>query len=1080
MEARKRIRDNGDVEEIVDLPIDSLGRELEPDSNVFKEPTKLTLSVFKRPCAPRLNPNTDNLCVNWMDIDTYTSTEPIKKNPLVGEEVPGPIRGPVTVLRVFGVDENGCSVAIHVHGFTPYFYCDVPYPGFDSLTHFVGSLNAAINQRKKADYGVPIPFAEFVERQSVFGYTEEKHRRMIKVYTSLPNVIDVARNILEQGGVDVGGSRRCKLMTYESKVPFPLRFMVDNQIVGCNWIELPINVYSVREDVHKTTRCQWEVDVVYENIVSHSPKTHSKIGKLRIFSFDIECMGRKGFFPDPTLDPVIQIACYVHTQGEPLDNALKIIFMMGGCTPINGSMVYSFEDERELLKTFCELIRISDPDVLTGYNVQNFDMPYLLNRCKTLGISNDFDSIGRVLNRQSVMKRSTFTSSAFGSRESIDTSMEGIVMIDMIQYMYRNHKLSSYTLNAVSFEILGQQKEDVHYSMISTLQMGTDEDRRRLAVYCLKDAFLPLSLMNKLLVVVNYIEMARVTGVPLTYLFTRGQQIKVLSMLYRKAREHDMVIPVFPKEANGSGNDDDEDIGYEGATVLEPKCAFYQKPIATLDFASLYPSIMRAHNLCYTTLLTPENQANYPDDAKEQSPCGHWFVTSKVRKGLLPTILEELLTARSQAKKDMKNARDEFERDVMNGRQLALKVSANSVYGFTGATVGALPCIPISASVTAYGREMIQATKRAVEEHYTIANGYAWDAEVVYGDTDSVMVKFGTDQVKDAMELGLDAAKRITKIFQDPISLEFEKVYHPYLLMAKKRYAGLYWTKPEKYDKLDCKGIETVRRDCCQLVRDVIDTCLRKLLIDQSVSGAIEYAEQQISALLQNKIDFSLLIITKSISGDANSYKNKQPHVVLAEKMRKRDPGSAPVVGDRVPYVIVSGEKGKPICDRAEDPLFALENSIPIDTKYYLEQQLSKPLLRLFECIIPNPQSLLSGDHTRTVVKPIPSVNTGILRFAQMTNRCIGCKSPISINHADQGLCEYCNSTKSNIYNEKKIEVDQVKAEFLKLWGQCQTCQGSSDLDVICASRDCPIFYKRTKVKKDLQEVEIILNRLEF
>ena len=122
-------------------------------------------------------------------------------------------------------------------------------------------------------------------------------------------------------------------------------------------------------------------------------------------------------------------------------------------------------------------------------------------------------------------------------------------------------------------------------------------------------------------------------------------------------------------------------------------------------------------------------------------------------KGILPIILEELLAARKRAKKDMKEASDPLVKDVMNGRQLALKVSANSVYGFTGATVGMLPCLAISATVTAYGRAMIDATKRAVEERFTTANGYAADATVVYGDTDSVMVKFGAPDVASAMAL---------------------------------------------------------------------------------------------------------------------------------------------------------------------------------------------------------------------------------------------------------------------------------------------------------------------------------------
>jgi len=141
--------------------------------------------------------------------------------------------------------------------------------------------------------------------------------------------------------------------------------------------------------------------------------------------------------------------------------------------------------------------------------------------------------------------------------------------------------------------------------------------------------------------------------------------------------------------------------------VLEPDIGFYPGYVAVLDFASLYPSIMRAHNLCFTTLVPPDKVSKFADDQVWKTPAGHTFVKKDVQEGLLPLILTKLLTARKQAKKDMKNAPDAFTRDIMNGRQLALKVSANSVYGFTGASTNPLVCVEISASVTSYGREMI-------------------------------------------------------------------------------------------------------------------------------------------------------------------------------------------------------------------------------------------------------------------------------------------------------------------------------------------------------------------------------------
>ena len=173
---------------------------------------------------------------------------------------------------------------------------------------------------------------------------------------------------------------------------------------------------------------------------------------------------------------------------------------------------------------------------------------------------------------------------------------------------------------------------------------------------------------------------------------------------------------------------------------------------------------------------------------------------------------------------------------VLNGRQMALKISANSVYGFTGATVGKLPCLSISQSVTAFGREMIDLTKSSVEEMFVkgaFDGKVKKDAVVIYGDTDSVMVKFGVETVAEAMELGHIAATQVSKKFIKPIKLEFEKVYFPYLLINKKRYAGLYFTKPDKHDKMDCKGLETVRRDNCPLVAMVLNKCLEKLMLDR-------------------------------------------------------------------------------------------------------------------------------------------------------------------------------------------------------------------------------------------------------
>lgn len=733
----------------------------------------------------------------------------------------------------------------------------------------------------------------------------------------------------------------------------------------------------------------------------------------------------------------------------------------------------SFSDERSLLMRWRDLFVETDPDIVIGYNIVNFDLPYLLDRATALGIPG-FHAWGRMRGRKVRMRDARFSSKAYGTHEYKEISIDGRVQFDLLQAIQRDHKLSSYSLNSVSAHFLGEQKEDVHHSDISKLQDGNEETRRRLAVYCLKDAYLPQRLVEKLMYMYNYVEMARVTGVPMSYLLARGQSIKVFSQILRKARQRSLIVPNVKR-----GGPTGDDVAYEGATVLEPKAGYYDRPVATLDFASLYPSIMMAHNLCYTTLVPRHMAGSFdisPTGNAIRTPNGDTFVKSELQTGLLPEILTELLTARKRAKKDMESATDPFLKAVYNGRQMALKVSANSVYGFTGATIGTLPCLEISSSVTAFGRQMIDHTKKLVMEKYTRANGYSADADVIYGDTDSVMVLFGVDSTAKAMELGQEAAAYVSQTFTKPIKLEFEKVYNPYLLISKKRYAGLLWTKPEKWDKIDTKGIETVRRDNCLLVRNVVSTCLDMILIGRDPRGAVDYVKGVIADLLQNKLDLSYLVISKGLAQDAEEYENKAAHVELAKKMKKRDPATAPAVGDRVPYVIIKASKGARAYEKAEDPIYALKNNLPIDSQHYLDHHLAQPLMRLFEPILKNPKELLCGEHTRTITVTTPSAASGgIMRFAKKTLTCLGCRAPLS--KGDSTVCKHCERKEGEIYAKTLLSVNALDAQFSSLWTQCQRCQGSLHQDVLCASRDCPIFYRRMKVQKELGEAQTTLER---
>ncbi|KAJ7460613.1 DNA polymerase family B-domain-containing protein [Mycena latifolia] len=976
--------------------------------------------------------------------------------------------GGAVTLRMYGVTKDGHSVLAHISDFMPYFYVAQPR-GFreEDLEPFRQHLNGLVA-------GDPVVDAQLVSKRSLWQYRGDDWIPFIKLTINDPRSLPKVRGAFERNECRYQFFPTEKpISTFESNIAYTLRFMIDTKVVGMNWIEIPAKKYTILSDKAKKSHCQLEISVRYDAFISHAPEGDwSSIAPLRILSFDIECAGRKGIFPEAEEDPVIQIANMVTRQGEQKP-FIRNVFTLNTCSHIVGSQVLAFKDEDKLLQAWSDFVTEVDPDVVIGYNIAGFDFPYLLDRAKALKASK-FPYLGRLRNHKTETKDTHFSSKAYGQRDSKETRLEGRLQLDVLQFMQREHKLRSYTLNAVCAQFLNEQKEDVHHSVITELQNGTPESRRRLAVYCLKDAYLPQRLLDKLMCFVNYVEMARVTGVPFNYLLSRGQSIKVLSQLFRRANDEGYVIPALKSE----GSDEQ----YEGATVIEPKKGYYDVPIATLDFSSLYPSIMMAHNLCYTTLLdksTVERLGLVKDVDYITTPNNDMFATTTKRKGLLPMVLEDLISARKRAKADLKKETDPFKRAVLDGRQLALKISANSVYGFTGATVGKLPCLEISSSVTAYGRQMIEKTKQEVEAEYSIANGHSHDAEVIYGDTDSVMVKFGPMDLEKVMALGGEAAELVTAKFVKPIKLEFEKVYFPYLLISKKRYAGLYWTRPEKYDKMDTKGIETVRRDNCRLVSTVIETCLHKMLINRDVKGAEEYTKQTISDLLQNKVDMSQLVITKALA--KSDYAAKQAHVELAERMRKRDAGSAPALGDRVAYVIIKGMKGAAAYEKSEDPLYVLENNVPIDTKYYLDNQLSKPLMRIFEPIMGDKAaSLLSGDHTRTIQIATPTVG-GLMKFAVKTVTCLGCKTPLRPNNSvkNGALCKDCRPRMGELYQKQISTTSALQVRFSRLWTQCQRCQGSLHQDVLCTSKDCPIFYMRKKAQKDVEDATSVLERFD-
>jgi DNA polymerase delta subunit 1 len=154
-----------------------------------------------------------------------------------------------------------------------------------------------------------------------------------------------------------------------------------------------------------------------------------------------------------------------------------------------------------------------------------------------------------------------------------------------------------------------------------------------------------------------------------------------------------------------------------------------------------------------------------------------------------------------------------------------------------------------------------------------------------------------------------------------------------------------------------------------------------------------------------------------------------------------------------------------------------LENTIPIDTKYYLDNQLAKPLQRLFDPILGDSAMLLNGDHTRAISLPTPTIG-GLMKFTVKTLTCLGCKAPLT--KQERAVCTHCKIREAELYQKQMLEMNDLEERFSRLWTQCQRCQGSLHQDVICTSRDCPIFYMRKKVQKDLGDASVTMARFDY
>jgi DNA polymerase elongation subunit (family B) len=621
------------------------------------------------------------------------------------------------LVSIIGKTSDGRSVCVTTN-FSPYFFIRLP----DNSTSSRMEILALLEKK----YPECVTGHEMTVGKCMWGFQNNEERRFLKL---------IFRNLEAKKKVDYFFRRPVYLgrgptmfKVYEANLDPVLRFMHDTGIKSTGWVR-------TGERCVRAHKADVDIDLWCNDWKTLTPVDKDEIAPFVVASVDIECNSSTGKFPSPRVpgDACFQIAvtlCHLGSD-EPFKKTC-LCYKETAPDPDSGEIV-SFDTEKELLEAFTQYVHDNNVDILTGWNIFGFDLQYLYRRAVMLQ-ARKFFYLGRLRGQQSELQEKILSSSALGDNVLLLLPMSGRFVFDLFQEVKKGYKLDSYSLNSVSKLYLGDAKIDMTpHEMFRRYKEGTPHELMEVAQYCIKDTLLPHRLMKRLCTLLNLLEMANATWVPIDFLVTRGQQIKVFSQLTKKAKELGFKVPTIYKdyktEKTYFGK---EQIvipeNYVGATVLEAQTGAYYNPITALDFASLYPSIMMAHNLCYSTLVKDPVYANVPGVEYEEFDVGG--VTCRFAQNvpsILPEILNELKAFRKKAKKDMAAATG-FMKKIYDGRQLAYKVSMNSMYGFTGVKSGILPCCEIAATTTAKGRSMIDETKQYVEKNFP-------NARVRYGDS---------------------------------------------------------------------------------------------------------------------------------------------------------------------------------------------------------------------------------------------------------------------------------------------------------------------------------------------------------
>lgn len=742
-------------------------------------------------------------------------------------------------------------------------------------------------------------------------------------------------------------------------------------------------------------------------------------------------------------------------------------------------------NELDLINALVDVVRMYDPDILAGYEVNSSSWGYAIERSKK---KYDYN-LSEMLARIQTTSKNTTGENKWALTHTSALTVTGRHVFNIWRILRNEVNLLNYSLENVVYHTIHHRLPLYKHKTLTRWFKSVSATECSYAIkYHFDRVFYTIKIINTQELISRTCEQARIVGIDFYSVFYRGSQYKVEAIMSRLTKCENYVM-VSPSR---------KQVGEQNALeclplIMEPETRFYTSPVVVLDFQSLYPSIMIAYNYCYSTCLgrinkwrgrnklgfidldLPEGLLKLLETDINIAPNGMIYVKSSRRKSLLAKMLSEILDTRVMVKDGMKHNKDNASfQKLMNNRQLALKLIANVTYGYTSASYsGRMPCVEIADSIVQSARETLES---AIE---LIKTTKEWGAEVVYGDTDSLFVHFSGKTKDQAFDIGQEIAKTVTNMNPEPVKLKFEKVYYPCILQTKKRYVGyMYESKAQKIPVFDAKGMETIRRDGTPAQQKMEEKSLRLLFDTCDLSQIKKYFEKQWMKIMTGKVSIQDFCFAKEVK--LGTYKGLGPPgaKVAIEKI-KEDEYGGPQYRERVPYVVIAGMPNDRLIDRCVSPEVLINNpGINLDSEYYITKNLIPPLERIFK---------LLGANIRQWYDEMPKA----VKFHQPSHQIKGQHGYNLRNYLKDSSCQVCRKTHNQQQKQgNKIVLDEdgtaictdcIKNPFQVVYTLmqrfrshekrvselnriCQNCAGiNPSTTVECISGDCPIYYSRKR-----------------